>query len=120
MATAHDFRRIAMSLEGTTEAPHFDRTAFKVARIYATLAGDGLTANAKLSHDEQELKCITAPEAFEPVPNAWGRQGYTTVTLAALSTTELGAVLEMAWRHALPRKSARLGAKSKVSAGPRR
>jgi hypothetical protein len=40
MATARDLRRIALSLEGTTEAPHFDRTAFKVSRIYATLAAD--------------------------------------------------------------------------------
>jgi len=30
MATARDFRRIALSLDGTVEAPHFDRTAFKV------------------------------------------------------------------------------------------
>ena len=35
--TAADFRRIALSLDGTSEAPHFDRQAFKV-RIYATLA----------------------------------------------------------------------------------
>jgi hypothetical protein len=104
MSTAEDFRRIATSLEGTTEAPHFDRTAFKVARIYATLAPDGLTANLRFSPDEQELKCLTAPDAFQPVPNAWGRQGYTTATLAALSPTELKAALEMAWRHALPRK----------------
>src|SRR5262245_9230817 len=45
MATAYDLRRIAMSLDGTVEAPHFDRVAFKVARIYATLPPDGLTAN---------------------------------------------------------------------------
>jgi len=45
MSTAQDLRRIAMSLDGTTEAPHFERTAFKVARIYATLAPDDLTAN---------------------------------------------------------------------------
>ena len=39
MATGKDLRRMALSLEGTTEAPHFDRAAFKVARIYVTLAG---------------------------------------------------------------------------------
>ena len=38
MATENDFRRSALALEGTIEAPHFDRTAFKAARIYATLA----------------------------------------------------------------------------------
>jgi len=43
MATAEDFRRIALSLPGTTQVPHFKRTAFKVRRIYATLAADGRT-----------------------------------------------------------------------------
>lgn len=49
-------------------------------RIYATLAADGLTANLKLTPDEQELKCLTVPEAFQSVPNAWGKQGWTTMT----------------------------------------
>jgi predicted DNA-binding protein (MmcQ/YjbR family) len=103
MATAKDLRRIALSLEGTTEAPHFDRSAFKVARIYATLAADGHTANLRLTHDEQEFKCMLAPEAFAPVPNAWGKQGWTTATLSALSAADLRAALELAWRHAQPK-----------------
>ena len=89
MASGNDLRRIALALEGTTEAPHFDRAAFKVARIYATLAADERSANFKFSPDEQEFKCMMAPEAFAPVPNAWGEQGWTTATLAALSTAEL-------------------------------
>ena len=113
MSTAQDFRQIAMSLEGTMEAPHFERTAFKVVRIYARLAPDGLTAILKLSHDGQELKCITAPEAFRPVPNAWGRQGWTTTTLAALNPAELTAALEMAWRHGFSRKRARPSSRTK-------
>jgi hypothetical protein len=100
MADGDDLRRIALSLAGTSEAPHFDRAAFRVARIYATLAADGLTANLKLSSEEQEFKCMMAPEAFTPVANAWGRQGWTTVTLAALNKPELAQVLEMAWQHA--------------------
>src|SRR4051794_16187811 len=102
MATARDLRRIALSLDGTTEAPHFDRTAFKAARIYATLAADHKTANLRLTPDEQELKCLVASDAFAPIPNAWGRQGWTCVTLAALSSDELRAALEMAWSHAVP------------------
>jgi hypothetical protein len=70
MATGKDLRRIALSLQGTTEAPHFDRAAFKVARIFVTLAADGRTANFKFTPDEQEFKCMLAPEAFSPVPNA--------------------------------------------------
>ncbi|MBI4724690.1 MAG: MmcQ/YjbR family DNA-binding protein [Rhodomicrobium sp.] len=102
MATSEDLRRIALSLEGTTEAPHFDRTAFKVARIYVTLAPDAKTANFKFTPGEQELKCATAPDAFYPVPNAWGERGWTTAALAALSVDELTHALAMAWQHARP------------------
>lgn len=102
MARATDLRRIALSLDGTTEAPHFERAAFKVARIYVTLAADGATANFKFTPDEQELKWLTAPEAFVPVPNAWGKQGWTTATLAALTVAELKAALVTAWQHAKP------------------
>ena len=107
MATGNDLRRIALSLEGTAEAPHFDRAAFKVARTYVTLAADGLTANFKFTPDEQEFKCMMAPGAFAAVPNAWGKQGWTTATLAALTTEELAQALEIAWHHALkkPRRS---------------
>lgn len=107
MASAKDFRRIALSLAGTTQAPHVDRTAFKVKRIYATLAADGRSANLKLSPDEQAFKCMMAREAFTPVPGGWGRQGWTTATLSKLSAAELAQALEMAWRHALPTKPRR-------------
>lgn len=113
MATGGDLKRLAMALEGTTSAPHFERTAFKVARIYATLGPDGLTANLKLTPDVQELKCLTAPDAFEPVPNAWGRQGWTTVRLTAVTRDELEAALRLAWQHAVPKKRATCQRKSK-------
>jgi len=106
MTTAAQFRRIALSLEGTSEAPHFDRAAFKVKRIYATLAADGRTANLKFAPDEQEMKCLLAPEAFAQIPNAWGKQGWTTATLSKLTAAELKHALEIAWQHALPKKRA--------------
>ncbi len=107
MATANDLRRMALALEGTTEAPHFDRTAFKVARIYVTLSADGKTANFKLTPDEQDFKCMMLPEAFSRIPNAWGQQGWTAARLTGLSRADLEAALDMAWRHALPRKPGR-------------
>jgi len=107
MASGADLRRIALSLEGTLDAPHFDRTAFKVARIYATLAADGLTANLRFTPADQEFKCMLAPAAFRPVPGGWGRQGWTAATLGELSLPELKAALELAWREALPKKRKR-------------
>ena len=96
---------MALALEGTSEAPHFDRAAFRVARIYVTLAGDGTSANFKFTPDEQEFKCMMAPEAFQAIPNAWGRQGWTTATLSKLSAADLKAALAMAWAHAIEKKS---------------
>jgi hypothetical protein len=99
MATGDDFRRTALSLEGVSEAPHFDRAAFKVARIFATLAADGKTANLKFTPDEQAFKCLLAPEVFAPLPNAWGQRGSTVAQLYALDEAGLRAALEMAWSH---------------------
>jgi hypothetical protein len=104
MATGKDVRRIALSLDGTAEAPHFDRTAFKARRIYATLASDGRSANLMLTPDEQALKCEVAPEAFSRIPNAWGARGATTVKLSAVTIAELRNALETAWCHAVPKK----------------
>ena len=78
-----------------------------VARIYASLAPDGETANLKLTPDEQKLRCLIAPDAFSPVPNAWGSQGWTTARLAALTAPELANALEMAWKHAVQKKRSR-------------
>ena len=107
MATGRDLRRMALALEGTVEAPHFDRAAFKVARIYVTLAADGRTANFKFTRDEQEFKCMMAPEAFMPIANAWGRQGWTTAELSRLSAAELKSALESAWAHAVKKPKRR-------------
>jgi hypothetical protein len=107
MATAKDLRRMALALPGTTESPHFDRKAFKVDRIYATLAADARTVNFKFTPEEQEFKCMMASDAFAPVANAWGRQGWTTVALSKLSPAELRDALQTAWAHAGRKKSRR-------------
>lgn len=100
MATADDLRRLALALPGTAEAPHFDRAAFRVKRIYVTLAADGQTANFKFTPDEQEFKTMMAPDVFEAIDNGFGRQGWTTMRLAVATEDELRAALDMAYAHA--------------------
>ena len=100
MATGEDLRRIALSLPGVTEAPHFDRLAFRAARIFTTLAADRQSANIRFSPDEQEFKCLLAPQAFSPLKGGWGETGWTRAELAALDEAELRAALQMAWSHA--------------------
>jgi hypothetical protein len=99
-------RRCALALEGTHEAPHFDRIAFKAKRIYVTLAADGRTANFKFTPDEQALKCLLLPDAFVPLQNAWGQKGWTTGLLPKLSFADLKSALVLAWQNAVPKKPA--------------
>ncbi len=75
MATGKDLRRLALALEGTSEAPHFDRTAFKVARTYVTLSSDGRSANFKFTPDEQEFKCLTGAGGVRTRTQQMGRAG---------------------------------------------
>jgi hypothetical protein len=104
MANAADFVRLALALPDVVEYPHFDRRAFKARITFSTLAPDGASANLKFSPDEQEFKCLLAPEAFAPIANAWGRKGWALATLAALSEDELRAAREMAFAHARTKK----------------
>lgn len=101
MVSSQSFARIALALPGATSAPHFDRTAFKVKRTFATLAADGRSANLKLTPDEQEFKCQLAPEVFEAIDNGWGRQGWTTMWLTKATEDDVVAALEMAHVHAV-------------------
>lgn len=101
MVDSQDFARIALALPGATSAPHFDRTAFKVKRTFATLAADGLSANLKFTPDEQEFKCQLAPEVFRAIDNGWGRQGWTTMWLARATKQDVAAALAMAHVHAV-------------------
>lgn len=101
MAEAADLRRMALALPGTTEHAHFERAAFKVDRIYVTLADDGLTANVRFTPDEQEFKCQLAPDVFAPLDNAWGLQGWTRLDLGAATTGDLQLALVTAHSHAV-------------------
>lgn len=104
--TGADLRRIALSLEGVSEAPHFDRAAFRYVKIFVTLAADGKSANFKYTPDQQEFKCMLDPAAFAPVPGGWGRMGYTTAILEKLDEQGLRAALDMAYGNALPKAKA--------------
>jgi hypothetical protein len=103
MATGEDLRRIALSLPGVSEAPHFDRLAFRAARIFTTLAADRQSANIRFAPDEQEFKCLLTPAAFTPLKGGWGAAGWTRAELSALNEAELRAALETAWARAQPK-----------------
>lgn len=100
MVTAARFKKLCLSLEGTTEVPHVDRLAYRTPRkIFATLPPDGRTANLLLVPELQAAIVEAMPHAFSPVPGGWGRMGFTTVDLAKVDEADLVKVLQES--HAL-------------------
>jgi len=108
--TPDEFRRICLSLPGTTEQSHMDHPDFRVGgKIFATLGyPDETKGMVKLPPEYQHEFSQREPKAFIPVKGAWGKQGATTVVLAAVSKPALREALEVACRAraAKPKKAA--------------
>jgi hypothetical protein len=96
-------RKLALSFEGASERPHFDRFAFRTPRkTFATLAGDGSDINLMFDAALQELYCEQAPEAFAPVPGGWGKMGATRCDLRKVDKLTLESALKAAHGLAQP------------------
>lgn len=103
MVTTDQFKQMALSFAGVEEAPHFDRTAFKVSgrKIFATLHEKSETANMLLSKEDQAIYCSFDEAAVYPVPNKFGLQGWTTFELKNLPAELLSDALLTAYKAVL-------------------
>ena len=97
---AADFRRIALSLEGTEEGSHMGSPDFRVAgKIFATLASqDQGYGNLKLTPEMQADFVAEAPDVFVPIHGGWGRMGMTHIRLANATEDVLAGALRSAWK----------------------
>jgi hypothetical protein len=94
-------RELALSLENASEAPHFDRVAFRTPRrIFATLARSGVDLNFMFDHALQAHFCALSPDAIAPVPGGWGRMGATRCDLKKIDAATFNAALKAAHARA--------------------
>ncbi len=97
--TADTYRSLVLEFEGAEEGAHMGHPDFRVnGRIFATL----LTADRgtiMLTPEEQAAVMADAPDVFTPAPGAWGRQGATSVALAAARGPEVRGALLLAWER---------------------
>lgn len=106
MATARDFRRMALSLPETVEGDHGGHPDFRVGnKVLASLgAPDESWGMVKLTPEQQQVLVEAEPQVFSPAAGAWGRRGYTRVCLQAVDRTTLLGALTMAWRNTAPKR----------------
>lgn len=110
--TPDEFRRIAVSMNGSVEGAHMGHPDFRASgKIFATLYPDGERGMVKLTPEQQQEFIRADGRAFEPASGAWGRQGCTTVRLAVVDEDKLGEAMTLAWQNTV---------KSPVASGPKK
>lgn len=99
-------RKLALSLEGTSEVTHVDRPAFRTTRkIFATLPPDEPAVNLMFDPPTQEFFCEQAPGVIEPLPGGWGRMGMSRCNLEEADESLVHSALKAAHALAAPRSA---------------
>jgi hypothetical protein len=103
--TANEFRSLALSLHGATEASHMGHPDFRICgKIFATLGPGEAWGMVKLTVSQQPLVARTQPAVYEPVQGAWGRRGATYVRLEEADEASVRQALSAAWRNRAPKR----------------
>ena len=98
-----DVRALAPMLPEVVEGAHQGHPDFRVGgRIFATLWTDEARVVLRLTPERQAALTEAEPDAFAPVPGAWGDRGWTSLDLDAADETILRGALLDAWTTAAP------------------
>ncbi len=100
-------KEFALSLDGADEAPHFEHTAYRVKKkIFVTLNRKENRCCVKLNPIDQDVFCKFDAEVIWPVPNAWGKQGWTLISLKKVRKEMLKDAITTAYCTVAPPKMA--------------
>lgn len=104
MVSIEKFRLIAINFLETTEEPHFEKISFRVSKkIFATLNSAENRATIKLSEMDQDIFCLNKNFMF-PVPNKWGKQGWTHINLNEIPLEMREDALKSSYLLVAPKK----------------
>jgi predicted DNA-binding protein (MmcQ/YjbR family) len=102
MISIKTFREVALSFPGTEESPHFEKTSFRIKKkIFATLDEVKGIATLKFLEIDQSVFCSYNKAIIYPVPNKWGKQGWTHVVLKKIPKEMMVDALNTAYKQVL-------------------
>ena len=85
MLTVGRLRTLALSFPEATEAPHFEKTSFRIKRrVFATFDPTHQRLCVKLSEIDQDVFCSAGKPVIYPASGTWGKQGWTVLEVATL------------------------------------
>lgn len=104
MVVLNQLRKRALAFPEVEEAPHFEKTSFRVRKkIFATCNSEGTNATLKLSLEDQDVFTSMSQGAVQPVPNAWGKQGWTLFDLKKVPALLFYDALKVAYCGVAPK-----------------
>lgn len=108
MVTIKEVKVWALNFPEAVELPHFEKTSFRVGKkIFATLDKKNLRIVVKLNEIDQSVfsgdKTVICP-----VPNAWGKQGWTRIELKKVRKSLFKDVLKTSYCEVAPNKLKKL------------
>lgn len=99
------FQSFSLSLPETIEASHFEKTSFRVRKkIFATYDFQTKLACLKLSEKDQDLFSLPDSSLIFPVPNKWGKQGWTLAKIDELKEELIMDLVRTAYNEVAPEK----------------
>lgn len=82
MISLETIKKLVLSFEGTEELPHFEKVSFRIKKkVFATIDTKNNRGCLKLSEINQSIFTAFDASVIYPVPNSWGKQGWTFVEL---------------------------------------
>lgn len=107
MVSIEEFKSLALAFPEAVESPHFDKDSYRVQKkIFATLNKQENRCCIKLSLIDQDVFCAFDPAIIYPVPNKWGKQGWTLINLDIVPLELLEDALTTAYCNVAPAKLA--------------
>lgn len=105
MVTTAEVKKIALDFEESGELPHFEIISFRVKKkIFATLNLKENRACLKLTLIDQDVFSKVNQGVIYPVPNAWGKYGWTLVNLKKIRKTVFKDAITCAYCNVAPPK----------------
>lgn len=105
MVTIDIFRKLAMSFPDATEEPHFEKSSFRIKKkIFASFDEKNNRAVLKLNEIDQSVFCASSEMIFYPIPNKWGKQGWTIVELSEVRPEMFEDALIRSYENVISKK----------------
>lgn len=99
------FQQFALSLPETTEEAHFHLRSFRVKKkIFATLNVPERRATFHFTLENQDVFATISKGILYPVPNKWGKYGWTNIDLAKAEWELCKDAIQVAWCDTAPAK----------------